>query len=275
MKSADRTDILIIAATVFALLLSAGLLVFGVLHADDIDEQRTDALPGIGTAYAEQFFDDSFVHTVNLIIPEQNWAYMVGHAAEEEYVPCDAEIDGEFIADIALRPKGNSSLSSIALQGSEHFSFKIEFDHYRAGNTFHGLDKLSLSNLGSDPTCMKETTWGKNGIRKVFMTHVTEDQTQPILQVMKAKAALDARKDKEQMADTTYQNELKKIKAGEIDGQKIQTMTIIIKATNKATYKNVIDALDEMQICSVGKYVLDKISPDDAKLLKSKGISVD
>ena len=126
-----------------------------------------------------------------------------------------------------------------------------------------------------DPKCLKETTWGKNGIRKVFMTHVTEDQTQPILQVMKAKAALDARKDKEQMADTTYQNELKKIKAGEIDGQKIQTMTIIIKATNKATYKNVIDALDEMQICSVGKYVLDKISPDDAKLLKSKGISVD
>ena len=85
----------------------------------------------------------------------------------------------------------------------------------------------------------------------------------------------NARKDKEQMADTTYQNELKKIKAGEIDGQKIQTMTIIIKATNKATYKNVIDALDEMQICSVGKYVLDKISPDDAKLLKSKGINVD
>ena len=156
LKSADRSDILIIAATVFALLLSAGLLVFGILHADDIDKQRTEALPGIGTAYAEQFFDDSFVHTVNLMIPEQNWAYMVGHAAEEEYVPCDAEIDGEFIADIALRPKGNSSLSSIALQGSEHFSFKIEFDHYRAGNTFHGLDKLSLSNLGSDPTCMKD-----------------------------------------------------------------------------------------------------------------------
>ena len=126
-----------------------------------------------------------------------------------------------------------------------------------------------------DPKCLKETTWGKNGIRKVFMTHVTEDQTQPVLQVMKAKAALDAKKDKEQMPDSTYQNELKKIKAGEIDGEKIQTMTIIIKATNKATYKNVIDALDEMQICSVGKYVLDKISPDDAKLLKSKGINVD
>src|SRR3712207_9240504 len=30
-----------------------------------------------------------------------------------------------------------------------------------------------------DPTCLKETTWGKDGIRKVFMTHMTEDNTQP------------------------------------------------------------------------------------------------
>ena len=156
LKSADRTDNLIIAATVFALLLSAGLLVYACLHADEIDRNLTDAAPGIDTAYAEQFFDDSFVHTINLIIPEQNWKYMTDHAEKEQYVPCNAEIDGEIMEDVALRPKGNSSLSSIALQGGEHFSFKIEFDHYRAGNTFHGLDKLSLSNIGSDPTCMKD-----------------------------------------------------------------------------------------------------------------------
>ena len=49
-------------------------------------------------------------------------------------------------------------------------------------------------------------------------------------------------------------------------------MTIIIKATDKAKYLNVIDALDEMQICSVGKYVLDQINDDDRKLLKAKGV---
>ena len=156
LKSADRTDFFIIAITMFALLLSAGLLVFACFHADEIDEVQSDAAPGIDTAYVELFFDDSFVHTVNLIIPDQNWKYMVGHATEEQYIPCNAEIDGEVIEDMALRPKGNSSLSSIALQGSEHFSFKIEFDHYRTGSTFHGLDKLSLSNIGSDPTCMKD-----------------------------------------------------------------------------------------------------------------------
>ena len=121
-----------------------------------------------------------------------------------------------------------------------------------------------------DPSTLKETTWGKDGIRKVFMQHVTEDNTQPVLQVMKAKAELDQKKD--QMPDSVYKQELTKIKSGEIGGQKIQTMTVIIKATDKALAQNVIDALDEMQICSIAKYVLDKISPDDEKLLKAKGV---
>ena len=121
-----------------------------------------------------------------------------------------------------------------------------------------------------DPSCLKETTWGKNGIRKVLQTHVTEDNTQPVLQVMKAKAELDLQK--ETLEDSVYKKELSKIKAGELPTGKIQTMTIIIKATDKSTYKNVVDALDEMQICSIGKYVLDKINEQDEKLLKEKGI---
>ncbi len=121
-----------------------------------------------------------------------------------------------------------------------------------------------------DPSTLKETTWGKDGIRKVLIQHTTEDNTQPVLEVMKAKAELDLKK--EQMPDSVYSKELSQIKRGEINGQKIQTMTVIIKATDKASYKNVVDALDEMQICSIGKYVLDKISKDDEKLLKAKGI---
>lgn len=121
-----------------------------------------------------------------------------------------------------------------------------------------------------DQSTLKETTWGKDGIRKVLIQHTTEDNTQPVLDVMKAKAELDLKKD--QMPDSVYSKELSQIKRGEINGQKIQTMTVIIKATDKASYKNVVDALDEMQICSIGKYVLDKISKDDEKLLKAKGV---
>ncbi|MEI7501962.1 MAG: biopolymer transporter ExbD [Paludibacter sp.] len=48
------------------------------------------------------------------------------------------------------------------------------------------------------------------------------------------------------------------------------TPVVIIKATDRATYKNLIDALDEMQICNIGKYVIDKITPGDLFLIKNR-----
>jgi biopolymer transport protein ExbD len=139
-----------------------------------------------------------------------------------------------------------------------------------ANNQIHYVEGLPKYD---DPTCLKKTTWGKDGIRKVMITHVTEDNTQPIQQVMLAKAKLDKKKhENPKFTQQMYDDELRKIKAGEIDGNKIQTMTIIIKATDNASYLNVIDALDEMQICSVGKYVIDKITPEDLKLLEEAGV---
>ena len=139
-----------------------------------------------------------------------------------------------------------------------------------ADNQIHYVEGLPKYD---DPTCLKKTTWGKDGIRKVLITHVTEDGTQPVQQVMIAKAKLDKKKhENPKFTQQMYDDELRKIKSGEIDGDKIQTMTIIIKATDNASYLNVIDALDEMQICSVGKYVIDKITPDDLKLLEEAGV---
>ena len=54
----------------------------------------------------------------------------------------------------------------------------------------------------------------------------------------------------------------------EIKGGK-GTPTVIIKAADRATYKNLIDALDEMQICNIGKYVIDKITPGENFLIKN------
>jgi len=48
------------------------------------------------------------------------------------------------------------------------------------------------------------------------------------------------------------------------------TPVVMIKATDKATYKNLIDALDEMQICNIGVYVIDTISKGDRFLLKNR-----
>ena len=38
------------------------------------------------------------------------------------------------------------------------------------------------------------------------------------------------------------------------------------------SYKNLVDALDEMQICAIGKYVIDQINEDDQMLLDKAGV---
>lgn len=45
---------------------------------------------------------------------------------------------------------------------------------------------------------------------------------------------------------------------------------IIIKATNDATYGDLINILDEMAICNIGRYAIVDIAPFDTDLLKKK-----
>ena len=145
-------------AAVFAaaVLLAAGLLAFALAHPSEKEGSGDRDRIGISNKYADTLFDVSRVHTINLVMPELNWNYMTAHAKEEPYVLCHVVVDGETVTDAAIRPKGNSSLTSVAMQGNDRFSFKIEFDHYHPGNTYRGLDKLALNNLGSDLTCMKD-----------------------------------------------------------------------------------------------------------------------
>ncbi len=49
---------------------------------------------------------------------------------------------------------------------------------------------------------------------------------------------------------------------------------VVIKPTDESTYKNLVDALDEMQICSIGTYALVEMAEGDEYLLenyKSRG----
>lgn len=126
------------------------------------------------------------------------------------------------------------------------------------------------------PDCLKKTTWGLKGIRSVLYNHTTEDGTNPVQDVMKAKAELDKEKadPTKKMADSVYVKRLADIKAGKLDGKTITTMTVIIKASDNASYRNLVDALDEMQICSIGKYVIDKINDKDMELLKKNNVKL-
>ena len=102
----------------------------------------------------EGLFDQSKVHTIDIEIGD--WDSFIASATSEEYVTCNVTIDGTKLKDVGIRAKGNTSLSSVATQGSEKYSFKIEFDRFVTGRLYNGLDKLSLNNLIYDATLMKD-----------------------------------------------------------------------------------------------------------------------
>lgn len=50
----------------------------------------------------------------------------------------------------------------------------------------------------------------------------------------------------------------------------VPTLTVIIKPTDKAAYRHLVDILDEMQISYIGTYVIDKLSAEEKALLAKK-----
>ena len=104
--------------------------------------------------YETRLFDTSKVHTIDIVM--DNWDEFIEGCEDEEYEACAVVIDGESYKNVAIRAKGNTSLSSVKQLGSQRYSFKIEFDHYDSGKSYHGLDKLCLNNLIQDNTMMKD-----------------------------------------------------------------------------------------------------------------------
>jgi hypothetical protein len=129
-----------------------------------------------------------------------------------------------------------------------------------------------------DPSCVKETTYGKDGIEKVLLEHTTEEGVNPVAKIKLAKKELDAKKNayNSKMTDEQYQKELSNLKKGQLpSGEKVPTLTVIIRPLDTATYENMVAALDEMLISSIDKYVIDnvdKMSEDDKELIEKAGV---
>lgn len=106
--------------------------------------------------YVEKLFDTSKVHTIDIVVDDDDWQEMLSNAMAEEYISCNVVIDGESVRNVGIRPKGNTSLSQVASSDSDRYSFKIEFDHYDSSNSYYGLDKLALNNIIQDNTYLKD-----------------------------------------------------------------------------------------------------------------------
>lgn len=107
-----------------------------------------------------------------------------------------------------------------------------------------------------DYTSLKETSYKADGLR-AYLLKKNIDVVTKINELKK-------QKDNLKISEKDYKEQVSKLKNGK------GTPTVVIKATDSSTYKNLIDVLDEMSICNIGKYAIVKIEKGDNYLIKNK-----
>ena len=133
-----------------------GVMLFTlIVTAVFMNGERLGIMPVMAqTGYASRLFDDSRVHSIDIVM--EDWDSFPDTCENEEYSACSVVIDNEAYKNVGIRAKGNTSLSQVKEYGNDRYSFKIEFDCYEKGNSYHGLDKISLNNIIQDNTYMKD-----------------------------------------------------------------------------------------------------------------------
>ena len=106
--------------------------------------------------YAAHIFQEDTVNEINIEIDEADWQDMLENPLEEEYHKANVTINGETVGNVAIRTKGNTSLTSVANSDSDRYSFKLDFDYYDNNGNYYGLKKLCLNNNYSDNSSMRE-----------------------------------------------------------------------------------------------------------------------
>ena len=107
-----------------------------------------------------------------------------------------------------------------------------------------------------EPGTPQVTNFGKGGIRAVLLQ---ENRSR--------NSAVDSiplykkRFDENQLKEEDYKANVSRIKSYK------NGLIVIIKADDKAKYKNLVDILDEMNICNIGRYAIVDISPVELEML--------
>jgi biopolymer transport protein ExbD len=107
------------------------------------------------------------------------------------------------------------------------------------------------------PTLTK-SDFSKNGIRKVLLEKNKDLFTQIVTFREKRQSG------KLVVADTTADQEIKKMKKNDMKGP-----IVLIKADDKAKYKDIVNIIDEMAICNIASYAIVDILPIELELLKT------
>ncbi len=103
-----------------------------------------------------------------------------------------------------------------------------------------------------------KTDFSKDGIRKVLLLR-NKDLFTKIAEYREKRVS-----GKIVVADTTADNEIKKFKKEDRKGP-----IVLIKADDKAKYKDIVNIIDEMAICNIASYAIVDMSPVEIEMIKN------
>lgn len=109
--------------------------------------------------------------------------------------------------------------------------------------------------LGKPLTTLTKTDFSSEGLHKILL-----DKNKPTILAIED---LTNQLIKKEIADTTYKRLANKAKGDP------KALTVLIKADDQAVYKNVIDIIDELNICNIGKYAVVDMGAKELELLKA------
>jgi hypothetical protein len=139
---------------------------------------------------------------------------------------------------------------------------KTEIPKWRAVNIIlDENDRVFYYNGMADPTkppipTVYESDWSKDGIRKMML------ERNKILFKAMEDLNNDVLTGKQVMTKDTLEQRLRNLRTNDLVGP-----IVLIKATDKVKYKNIVDIMDEMAICNVARYSLVDMNSFEEKLL--------
>jgi hypothetical protein len=113
----------------------------------------------------------------------------------------------------------------------------------------------------SDPEFLKKTDYTADGLRKLLM-----EKNKGTYEEIEA---LKLQKQNHEIPDSVFNQKSKAIQ-DEAMKVKLTAPSVMIKPTDLATYKNTVDALDEMLVCNIGLYTILDLADGDRDLLYKK-----
>jgi biopolymer transport protein ExbD len=140
-------------------------------------------------------------------------------------------------------PPINNALTFIMSGDNKLYYYFGEF--YPAGNAD-----------GKPATTFTKTDYSKDGLHKVLLKY-----NEPTFKAIKE--IEEKRKKGEIEADSTMN------RLASAERAKTEALTVLIKADDKAVYKNIVDLIDELNVCQIAKQAIVDMSPQELEVLKA------